>query len=83
MVFVTEEQRKVLTFVDEQINKHRTFNDIACDLQEMGYGLRVECHGNYICKKEHEIVTRDNKSTFVWLIKRRNGLANWSTIRLS
>ena len=83
MVFINEEQRKVLTFVDEQINKHRTFIDIANDLYEMGYRLRVECHGRYVCKKENEIVTKDNKSTFVWLIKRRNGLANWSTIRLS
>ena len=83
MVFINDEQKKVLLKVSDLINKQTTFNDITNVLYAEGYHFRVYAHNGYTPKTTFEIVTSDNMPTFVWLKKRRNGLAFWETIKLS
>ena len=83
MIFISEEQRQVLQLVNDRIDKNKTYFEIMQELSDLGYRLRVECKGSYIPKSYVEIVSKDNLSTFVWLHKKRNGLAYWETIKLS
>lgn len=91
MVFISDLQKETLLKVDEMINENKTFEEISNYLYKNDYTFRVEVKNGYASKTKFEIVkiirnaddTIKYEYTFVDLIKRRNGLAFWETIRIS
>ena len=91
MVYLSNLQKETLLKVDEMINENKTFEEISNYLYKNDYTFRVEVKNGYASKTKFEIVKIIRKEdhtikyeyTFVDLIKRRNGLAYWETIRIS
>ncbi len=91
MVFISDLQKETLLKVDEMINENKTFEEISNYLYKNDYTFRVEVKNGYASKTKFEIVkivrntddTIKYEYTFVDLIKRRNGLAFWETIKIS
>lgn len=91
MVFLNKLQKETLILVDDMIEKGKTFEDISNYLYNNNYIFRQEVKNGYRSKTRfgiEKIVRNENgtvsyKNTFVDLIKRRNGLAYWETIKLS
>lgn len=91
MVYISNLQKETLLKVDEMINENKTFEEISNYLYKNDYTFRVEVKNGYASKTRFEIVkiikndddTIKYEYSFVDLIKRRNGLASWETIRLS
>ena len=94
MIMISQEQRNVLEIVDKMINEEKTFEEISNYLYNNGYVFRVETKNGYRSKTRFSIekiihYKKDNQeyikyeNTFVDLIKRRNGLAYWETIKIS
>lgn len=91
MVWLSDLQRETLLLVDKMIEEKKTFEEISNYLYKNDYTFRVEVKNGYASKTHFEIVKRivnkDNiikyDYTFVDLIKRRNGLAFWETIKIS
>ena len=76
MVFISNLQKETLLKVDEMINENKTFDEISNYLYKNDYMFRVEVKNGYASKTKFEIVK-------MILIKRRNGLAFWETIKIS
>ena len=94
MVWLSDLQRETLLKVDEMINENKTFNEIQDYLYDNDYIFSQEVKNGYRSKTRFSIekithYTKDNQeyikyeNTYVDLIKRRNGLAYWETIKLS
>lgn len=81
MIYLNDEQKEVLKFIDAEIDSGATFEQIGRKLYEMGYTLKCEQNGRYISKTSN-LIYKNNVNTFVYLIKRRNGLATWATINI-
>ncbi len=82
MVFVSELQRETLLLVDKLIEQNKTHDEIANILYNKGYSLYKKIKNGYMSKTRTEI-EKNGEYSFVTLIKRKNGLANWETIKLS
>jgi hypothetical protein len=83
MVFINDLQRKTLLLVDSLINEGKTFNEIWWALQEEGYLFEGERRNGYDIKTRFYLKDSQGNPSFVWLKKRRNGLAYWETIKLT
>lgn len=91
MIYLSDLQKETLLKVDEMINENKTFNEIQNYLYDNDYVFRVEVKNGYASKTRFEIVkmirnadnTIKEEYSFVDLIKRRNGLAYWETIKIS
>ena len=81
MIYISDDQKKVLNLIDEAINRGESFEAIGRALYDAGYSLVCAQNGRYISKTSN-IIYKGKQSTFVYLIKRKNGLATWSTIRI-
>ena len=93
MVYVSDLQRETLLLVDKMIQDNKTFKEIEDYLYNNDYIFSSQSKNGYISKTKFRIekITRYNKegqtycnfeNTMVDLIKRKNGLATWETIRL-
>ena len=83
MVFITELQQQTLLLVDKLIEEKKTFSEIWTILSDKGYRFRSEVHNGYTIKTKFQLCDKNGNYSFVDLIKRRNGLASWETIKLS
>ena len=94
MIWLSELQKETLLLVDKMINEGKTFKEIQDYLYDNDYVFSVETKNGYTSKTKYSIekITREIKdgqtyihyeNSYVDLIKRRNGLAYWETIKLS
>lgn len=87
MVFISKLQKDTLILVDGMINQNLKHADIVYELQKLGYYFTVETKNGYTSKTKLQIYKQfkneKEEYSFVDLIKRRNGLAYWETIKLS
>lgn len=83
MIYISKLQEIVLKFVDRLINEGLSFDEIIDRLDQNNYILRCNIHNGYMSKTKFEICNKDNgEYSFVDLKKRRNGKADWETIRI-
>ena len=91
MVYLSNLQKETLLLVDKMIEENKTFDEIQNYLYNNDYIFSVETKNGYTSKTrfsiEKIIRNEDNtikyENSFVDLIKRRNGLAYWETIKIS
>lgn len=94
MIWLSDLQRDTLSKVDKMVNENKTFDEIQSYLYDNDYIFSQEIKNGYRSKTRFSIekithYTKNNQEyikyedTFVNLIKRRNGLASWETIRIS
>lgn len=86
MIYLTELHRDTLLLVSEMTDKNMTFEEITNYLYDNGYCYRVETKNGYTSKTHFEICKHNNgkeEYSFVDLIKRKNGLAYWETVKIS
>ena len=87
MIWISDLQRETLLLVDSMIQENKTHREIIDKLLEENYEFRVEVKNGYASKTKIELCKRNNEGkieySFVDLIKRKNGLAWWETIKLS
>lgn len=91
MIYLSNLQRETLLLVDKMIEENKTFDEIQNYLYKNDYIFSVETKNGYTSKTrfsiEKIIKNEDNtikyENSFVDLIKRRNGLAYWETIKIS
>ena len=72
-----------MIYINDLIEQGKTFNEIWWVLQEKGYRFEGERHNGYDIKTKFYLKDKDGNGSFVWLRKRRNGLAYWETIKIS
>lgn len=82
MVFISELQKNTLILIDNMINKNKTHEEIKNELYKQNYEFIKEIKNGYMNRTQTKLY-KNNQNTFVTLIKRRNGLADWETIKLS
>ena len=82
MIWISDLQRKTLLLLDDLINQGKTFDEIWWELQKRGYRFQGERHNGYDIKTRFYLVSENGEPSFVYLIKRRNGLAKWESIRI-
>lgn len=82
MVWLSDLQRETLLKVDEMINENKTFDEIQNYLYDNDYIFSQEVKNGYRSKTRFSI-EKIIHYKFVDLIKRRNGLAYWETIKIS
>ena len=76
--------RNYETLVKKYTEKEKkTFSEIWDILSNKGYKFRGEVHNGYAIKTKFQLCDMDGNYSFVDLIKRRNGLASWETIKIS
>jgi hypothetical protein len=83
MVYINDLQRETLILLDRLIDEGENFNEVWWSLQSKGYRFQGERRNGYDIKTRFYLLDKDGKPSFVWLKKRRNGLATWETIKLS
>ena len=83
MIFISELQQQTLLLVDKLIEEKKTFDEIWTILSNKGYLFRSEVHNGYAIKTKFQLCDKDGEYSFVDLIKRRNGLASWESIKIS
>ena len=94
MIYLSDLQRETLLLVDDMINNNKTFKEIQDYLYDNNYIFSQEIKNGYRSKTRYTIekiteYEKDNQThikyenSYVDLIKRRNGLAYWETIRIS
>ena len=91
MVWLSKLQKDTLLLVDKMITENKTFNEIQDYLYNNDYIFSVEVKNGYTSKTRftiEKIVKTENnivkyEKTFIDLIKRKNGLAYWETIKIS
>ena len=94
MIYLSDLQKETLMLVDNMIEENKTFKEITDYLYNNGYIFSQEVKNGYRSKTRFSIekiihYKKDNQeymkceNTFVDLIKRKNGLAYWETIKLS
>ena len=83
MVFISELQKDTVFLLDDLINENRTHEEIVkILLYKFNYEFIKEIKNGYMSKTQTKLY-KNNENSFVILIKRRNGYADWETIRLS
>lgn len=82
MVFVSELQRNTLLLINELIDKNTSYEDILYILMIKDYTFVKEIKNGYMSKTKTELY-KNNENSFVTLIKRRNGLADFETMMFS
>lgn len=86
MFYISDLQRETLELVDSLINENKTHNEIIKILYDNGYELRVPTKNGYTSKTRIDLFKEDKhgemEDSFVTVIKRKNGLASWETLRL-
>lgn len=86
MVYISDLQKETLELVDNLINENKTYNEIIKILYDNGYELRVPTKNGYTSKTRIDLFKEDKQGemedSFVTVIKRKNGLASWETLRL-
>lgn len=82
MVFISKLQQETLLLIDDLISKNKTHEEIHNILFVKGYSFIKEIKNGYMNRTETKLY-KNNENSFVTLIKRRNGLASWETIKLS
>ena len=91
MIYLSQDQKETLLLVDKMISENKTFDEIKDCLLSGDYTFRVNVKNGYASKTHFEIFKKKKDEngyikydyTFVDLIKRKNGLAYWETIRIS
>lgn len=94
MIFLNDLHKETLLLVDKMINDNKTFEEIQNYLYDNDYIFSVEVKNGYASKTHFRIekidkYKKDGKThakysyTFVDLIKRKNGLAYWETVKIS
>ena len=85
--WISDLQKETLILVDSMVAENKTHKEIVEELIKKGYEFMVETKNGYTSKTKMELHKRNNEgkleNSFVDLIKRRNGLAYWETIRIS
>ena len=82
MVFASELQRKTLILINDLIEKDIKHDDIMTILLQNGYDFIKEIKNGYMSKTQTKLY-KNNENTYVTLIKRRNGLADFETFILN
>ena len=86
MFYISDLQKETLELVDSLINENKTYNEIIKILYDNGYELRVPTKNGYTSKTRIDLFKEDKQGkmedSFVTVIKRKNGLASWETLRL-
>lgn len=91
MIYLSDLQKETLLKIDDMIEKNKTFEEIEDWLYKNDYIFSIKVKKGYKSKTKFTIekIIRDKEkqtikfeSTFVNLIKRRNGLAYWETIKI-
>lgn len=91
MIYLSDLQKETLLKIDDMIEKNKTFEEIEDWLYKNDYIFSIKVKKGYKSKTKFTIekIIRDKEkqtikfeSTFVSLIKRRNGLAYWETIKI-
>lgn len=94
MIWLSDLQKQTLLKVNDMIEQNKTFDEIQNYLYNNGYIFSQQVKNGYRSKTRFSIekivhYTKDNReymkyeNTFVDLIKRKNGLAYWETIKIS
>lgn len=83
MVFISELQKNTLFLLDDLIDENKTHEEIKnILLYKFNYEFVKEIKNGYMSKTKTKLF-KNNENSFVTLIRRRNGLADWETIKLS
>lgn len=82
MIFASELQRKTLILINDLIEKDIKHDDIMIVLLQNGYDFIKEIKNGYMSKTQTKLY-KNNENTYVTLIKRRNGLADFETFILN
>lgn len=82
MIFASELQRKTLILINDLIEKDIKHDDIMIILLQNGYDFIKEIKNGYMSKTQTKLY-KNNENTYVTLIKRRNGLADFETFILN
>lgn len=83
MVFISQLQKNTLLLLDQLIDENKTHEEIVkILLYKFNYEFIKEIKNGYMSKTQTKLY-KNNENSFVTLIKRRNGYADWETIRLS
>ena len=94
MIWLSDLQKETLLKVNDMIEQNKTFDEIQNYLYDNDYIFSQQVKNGYRSKTRFSIekivhYTKDNQphmkyeNTFVDLIKRKNGLAYWETIKIS
>ena len=94
MIWLSDLQKETLLKVNDMIEQSKTFDEIQKYLYDNDYIFSQQVKNGYRSKTRFSIekiihYTKDNQeymkyeNTFVDLIKRKNGLAYWETIKIS
>lgn len=87
MIFLSNLQKETLLLVDDLISKNKNHDEIMEKLRKEKYEFIKEIKNGYMSKTKTSLYKRDEngklENSFVDLIKRKNGLANWETWRIS
>lgn len=94
MIWLSDLQKETLLKVNDMIEQNKTFDEIRKYLYDNDYIFSQQVKNGYRSKTRFSIekivhYTKDNQeymkyeNTFVDLIKRKNGLAYWETIKIS
>lgn len=83
MVFISQLQKDTLFVLDDLINENKTHEEIKNILLfQYNYDFIKEIKNGYMSKTKTKLY-KNNENSFVTLIKKRNGFADWETIKLS
>ena len=83
MVFLSELQQKTLLLLDELIKQKTSYEDITKILLfKYNYDFIKEIKNGYMSKTKTKLY-KNNENSFITLIKKRNGLADWETFILN
>lgn len=94
MIWLSDLQKETLLKVNDMIEQNKTFDEIQNYLYDNDYIFSQQVKNGYRSKTRFSIekivhYTKNNQeymkyeNTFVDLIKRKNGLAYWETIKIS
>ena len=94
MIYLSDLQKETLLKVDKMIEQNKTFDELQNYLYDNDYIFSQEVKNGYRSKTSFSLVKivhyiKDNQeymkyeNTFVYLIKRKNELAYWETIKIS
>ena len=78
MIFASELQRKTLKILIDLIEKDIKHDDIITILLKQNYEFIKEIKNGYMSKTQTKLY-KQGENSFVTLIKRRNGLADYET----
>ena len=88
MIWLSDLQKETLLLVDKMISENKTFEEISNYLYNNDYIFSVKNNSKKTFRIEKIIRNKEDntikyENSFVDLIKRRNGLAYWETIKIS